>query len=79
METKLTLKMDRRVVEAIKKYAKQTKRSVSKLAEDYFKRITSDYKKEPLITPLVQELSGVISEKDLENLDYTAYLEKKYE
>lgn len=79
METKLTLKMDRRVIEAIKKYAKQTNRSVSKLAEDYFKRITSDYKKEPLITPLVQELSGVLSEKDLENLDYTTYLEKKYE
>ena len=28
---------------------------------------------------LVEELSGVISETDLKNLDYVSYLEKKYE
>lgn len=31
------------------------------------------------ISPLVKELSGIISEKDLENISYTDYLEKKYE
>lgn len=30
-------------------------------------------------TPPVEELSGVISEKDLQGLDYVGYLEGKYE
>jgi len=31
------------------------------------------------ISPLVEELSGVISEKDMQGLNYIDYLEHKYE
>ena len=80
METKLTLKLDQSIIESVKVYAKRNNRSLSKLVEDYFRNIlivqsTGTSK----ISPLVQELSGVIKESDLDALDYTAYLEKKYE
>jgi len=80
METKLTLKLDQTIIESVKLYAKKNNRSLSKLVEDYFRNIlivqgTGTSK----ISPLVQELSGVIKESDLGSLDYTAYLEKKYE
>jgi len=79
METKLTLKLDRDVIHSVKKYAKKNNRSVSKLVEDYFRHLLSDNEPEHDFTPLVKELSGVISEKDLATADYVAYLEKKYE
>jgi hypothetical protein len=79
MDTKLTLKMDQSVIRSIKKYAEKNNRSLSKLVEDYFKNLVADNEPEKQYSPLVEELSGVISAEDLKNLDYVSYLEKKYE
>ncbi len=79
METKLTLKLDQSVIQSVKKYAEHNNRSLSKLVEDYFKNLISDNEPQTHFTPLVEELSGVISDKDLANLDYVSYLEHKYE
>jgi hypothetical protein len=79
METKLTLKLEQSVIKSAKKYAEKNNRSLSKLVEDYFKNLISDNEPQRHYSPLVEELSGVISEKELKNLDYTDYLEKKYE
>jgi hypothetical protein len=79
METKLTLQLDKSVINAIKIYAKKNKRSLSKLVEDYFKKLLLEHEPRAQISPLVQELSGVISEEDLQKLDYVDYLEHKYE
>ncbi len=79
METKLTLKLDRDVIHSAKKYAEENNRSLSKLTEDYFRNLVSDNGPDKDYSPLVEELSGVISEKDLEKADYLSYLEKKYE
>ncbi len=80
METKLTLKLDQSVIESVKLYAKRNNRSLSKLVEDYFRNIIVIQSIETSkISPLVKELSGVIKESDLVALDYTTYLEKKYE
>jgi hypothetical protein len=79
METKLTLKLDQSVIQSVKKYAETNNRSLSKLVEDYFKNLISDNEPQRHYSPLVEELSGVISEKDLKNLDYVSYLEQKYE
>jgi replicative DNA helicase len=79
MEVKLTLKLDKSIIQSAKAYAEKHNRSLSRIVEDYFKIITSDAKPKRHYSPLVEELSGVISEQDLANLDYVTYLEGKYE
>jgi len=79
METKLILKIDQSIIQSAKKYAAGHNRTLSRLVEDYFRNLLSENEPKKLYTPLVEELSGVISEKDLENLNYTSYLEHKYE
>jgi len=80
METKLTLKLDQSVIKSVKVYAEKNNRSLSKLVEDYFRNLIleSDNKRNQ-ISPLVQELSGIISATDLNRINYTDYLESKYE
>jgi len=79
MEAKLTLKLDQKVIKSVKRYAESNNRSLSRLVEDYFKKLVEESEPTKRYSPLVEELSGVISEKDLKNLDYTSYLEQKYE
>mgnify|MGYP001766849923 CR=1 FL=1 len=79
METKLTLKLDQLVIDEVKKYAKVNHQSVSKLVENYFRVLVAQKSVQKKISPLVQELSGVISESDLNGTDYASYLEAKYE
>ena len=80
METKLTLKLDQSVIKSVKVYAEKNNRSLSKLVEDYFRNlILESDNKRTQISPLVQELSGIISANDLNRINYTDYLESKYE
>ena len=79
METKLTLKLDQSVIKSAKRYAEMNNRSVSKLVEDYFRNLVMEDDSIEKYSPLIEELSGVISEKDLDKLNYVDYLEKKYE
>ncbi len=79
METKLTLKLDRSVIQSAKKYAETRHKSLSKLVEEYFSNLTGNTSPKSRFSPLVEELSGVISAKDADALDYAAYLEQKYE
>lgn len=80
METKLTLRLNKRVIEKAKKYAHNQRISLSKMVEMYFESLTASQKKEEESTPLVESLSGVI---DLDpnfdyKKDYTNYLTEKY-
>ena len=80
MNTKLTLSLDKIIIEQAKIYAKSNKVSLSKLIESYLSSLTSKYKSEIEITPLVKSLSGVISldkNIDVKN-DYTDFLIEKY-
>lgn len=79
METKLTLKLDKSVIQSVKHYAKKNKRSVSRLAEDYFRTLIDDTQPKKRYSPLVEELSGIVTEKNTSQADYISYLEKKYE
>jgi len=79
METKLTLKLDQKVINSVKLYAERNNRSLSRLVEDYFRRLIMENEPPMKFSPLVEELSGVISEKDIQGIDYVDYLEKKYE
>jgi len=79
MDTKLTLSLDKLVIEQAKNYAKSNKVSLSRLIEAYLASLTTKYQTETKISPLVKSLSGVIS-LESENLkaDYTDYLIEKY-
>ncbi len=79
MNTKLTIKLDKEVIEQAKIYAKKQNTSLSKLIEYYLSQITSKQKKET-INPIVKELSGII--KLPKNLDakkaYRQHILNKY-
>ncbi len=81
METKLTLRLNVRVIERAKVYARNHQVSLSKMIESYLDSVTKPADEEiSLITPLVESLSGVIDLPD--GYDYKKerreYLEKKY-
>lgn len=80
MDTKLTLSLDKSVIEQAKDYAKSNKVSLSRLIETYLASLTSRKNKELDITPLVQSLSGVINLDQKTNTkdDYTNFLMEKY-
>lgn len=82
MSTKLTLTLEKEVIEIAKKYAKEKGQSLSEMVENYFKLITVNRKKikEKQLSPKVKKLRGII--KTDNNLDYkqilTEELSKKY-
>ena len=82
MDTKLTLKLDKDVIEQAKGYARQKHQSLSVLVEQYFRFLvvreqTPDI---PDISPTVQQLSGILDPAVTSCVreDYTDYLERKY-
>lgn len=79
MDTKLTLKLDKHIIENAKKYAKERKISLSKMVESYLNSITKESDEKVDITPFVESLSGVIniSKEDYKE-DYSDYLNGKY-
>ena len=67
MEAKLTLKLDKTVIDSAKKYAKRKKRSLSRIVENYFSALVSERNYHPKKhSSVVRSLSGILSEDDLE-------------
>lgn len=78
--TKLTLKLDRSVIEQAKVYARKHGISLSVLVERYFVRLTEAAQMSDVeATGLVADLAGIASleTQDLER-DYADYLAEKY-
>jgi len=80
MDTKLTLNLNKTVIERAKDYAKSHKISLSRLIESYLSSLIAYKKQDIEITPLVESLSGVIKlDNDLNYKEsYTDYLIEKY-
>jgi len=80
MDSKLTLSLDKSVIAQAKIYAKSQNMSLSKLIEMYLKFVTKEEVPKIEISPIVEELTGVIELED-ENYKqaYKDYLAKKYE
>ena len=79
MNTKLTLNLDKRVIEQAKSYAKNNQTSLSKLIENYLNSLTKTTEKKSDISPLVESLTGVIPSGNYDDKkDYEDYLAKKY-
>ena len=80
METKLTLRLKKKVIDQAKKYANDHETSLSKLIENYLSAITNETRSIEKISPLVQSLSGVIqlSENEDPKRTYQEHLKEKY-
>ncbi len=79
MNTKLTLNLDKTVIEQAKKYAKDHQVSLSKLIENYLDSITKSSMEKNKISPLVESLTGVIPDGNYnDRKDYTDFLSEKY-
>lgn len=73
---KLTLRLNKRLIEQAKKYAAQHDISVSELVETYFLHL--DLKEKSTHTSLVQRLTGILpADIDVQE-EYGRYLEEKY-
>ncbi len=80
METKLTLRLRKNVIDQAKKYASEHETSLSKLIENYLEAVTAESEQDDYISPLVKSLSGVIklsSDTD-QNSEYHKHLSDKY-
>ena len=64
MDTKLTLKLKKKVIDQAKKYANDHETSLSKLIENYLSAITTESAEKESISPLVKSISGVIELSD---------------
>ena len=60
MNTKLTLNIDKGVIDQAKSFAKDNNASLSKLIESYLNSLTTRSEKKSKISPLVKSLTGVI-------------------
>jgi hypothetical protein len=81
MNTKLTLKLNKKAIERAKKYARKNNQSLSSMVENYFYLISDkDIPSEINISPNVLELSGIISlQEDFSIKEiYGKHIEEKY-
>lgn len=62
MNTKVTLTIEKEVIEIAKEYAKEKGQSLSEMVENYFKIIASNRKKTKInqLSPRVSKLRGIL-------------------
>ncbi len=77
MASKLTLTLDKKVIEQAKQYASQQGSSLSELVENYFKLITELPEKEEhtSLSPVTKKLQGALKVGD--DFDYKKLLEEE--
>ena len=79
MQTKLTLRLDDKLINRAKSYAKKSGKSVSQLVAGYFSLLDEKPERETSdITPLVKSLKGSLKGANVGKDDYYRYLEEKY-
>ena len=82
MNTKLTLTIEKEIIERAKNYAKEKNRSLSDIIENYLKTLTKEERKNKSkkLNPAVESLRGSFKmPKDMDyNKELKNRLEKKY-
>ena len=81
MDTKLTLKLKKEVIQRAKQYAQGQQTSLSKLIESYLHVLTASPQEHDETSPLVNSLLGAIEDpgKLKTQEDYTDFLINKYQ
>ncbi len=81
MDTKLTLKLNQKIIERAKEYASDKKMSLSRIVEAYLQSLVSENNMSDFeISPFVKSIStGTKIPSDLDyKKEYSEYLMKKY-
>ncbi len=81
MDTKLTLKLNREIIERAKKYASDNEMSLSRIVEAYLQSLTTDKKSSDFeISPFIKSLAtGTKMPADIEDKkEYLDVLLEKY-
>lgn len=78
-QTKLTLRMDRGLIQRVKSYARQSGKSVSAIVADFFELLDERKdEKNSSVTPAVRSLIGVMARASVSEQDYRKHLERKH-
>jgi hypothetical protein len=77
MNTKLTLRLDDKLIASAKRHSAESGKSVSQLVSDFFALMDAQ-DAEVDITPRVRSLRGVLAGSGLDESDYRRHLEEKY-
>ena len=79
MNTKLTLRLDARLIDRAKRHSERSGKSVSRLVADYFALIEADV---PVpgteLTPRVRAMIGSLRGASVTEEDYRRHVEEKY-
>jgi hypothetical protein len=80
MQTKLTLRLDEKLIQHAKSFASDAGKSVSQIVAEYFTILLSKENKPaaPSSAPITQSLRGLLKKPDLDESDYKRHLEEKY-
>jgi len=81
MGTKLTLRVDEKLIRTAKRIAQSKRVSLSRMVSDYFKSLSTQQKKEMPESPVLSEIAGVLPSKaDNKRLlkNYKKHIERKY-
>lgn len=80
MQTKLTLRIDEKLIKKAKLYSKKSGKSVSQMVTDYFVKLTDKTEHKSIrLPPSTKRLLGILNTgKMLTEKDYKKYLEDKY-
>ena len=76
METKLTLRLSKDIIEQVKIYALKKQRSVSSITEDLYKQLLIEKKEvfKDISSPIAKKYQGILGDKDIDEeslrLDY---------
>ena len=79
MNTKLTLRLEDKLIKSAKNHANIMGKSVSQMVADYFYLLDKKSLKETdQLSPIVKSLKGSLKNTDIDESDYKSYLEDKY-
>ena len=80
MNAKLTLSLNRDIIEQAKEFSRSHHKSLSKLIEGYLRQVVHADDASKQVTPLVAKLSGVIDAGKMgdHKSEYADYLVEKY-
>jgi uncharacterized protein DUF6364 len=80
MQSKLTLRLEARLIRRAKAYARKAGKSVSSIVADFFDRLEAAPESDATesVSPAVRSLSGALAGKSVREEDYRDHLEEKH-
>ncbi len=78
MQTKLTLRMDERVIVKAKSEARRRGKSVSRMVADFFDSLDDRRARRAGVPPITKSLLGALKGRRVSERDYKRHLEEKY-